>query len=203
MGIMSETNVEVQRLGRPTMVDTGLLSAVRQFYASALAWHHEEPPAITESGGIAAKALRLHALNFDLWHHEDAVRRVGVDDHEVACRKRRIDDLNARRNSAIEDIDITLLERFSPKPGASLRTDTPGSIVDRLSILTLRIQHAGRADSRRSRLALLQEQHDDLFGGLEQFLIDLNAGTARFKVYRQFKTAGQRDHCALYETRGV
>lgn len=195
------TNVDVKSLGRATLADTGLLSAVRQFYPSALAWHVENHTAATGIGGIAAMALRLHALNFDLWHHEDAVRRVGADDHEVARRKRRIDVLNAQRNSAIEDIDVTLLEGLRPNLSASLHTDTPGTVVDRLSVLTLRILHANGADDFRSRLGLLQEQYDDLFGSLEQFLINLNAGTIRFKVYRQFKTISQRNYCALFETR--
>jgi hypothetical protein len=175
-----------------------LLSAVRRFGETALMWHHEEPP--TNSGGdsVAAKALHLHAMNFHLWHHEDAVRRAGVSDQEVADRKRRIDDLNARRNSAIEDIDATLLDLLNPHPGAPLSTETPGTIVDRLSVLALRILHTHRAERPTGHLAVLDEQYDDLLRGLERFLARMRIGEIRFKLYRQFKSAEQRSHCGLF-----
>ena len=143
--------------------------------------------------------LRLHALNFDLWHHEDAVRRPGATVSEVADRKRRIDDLNARRNAAIEDIDVALLDRFDPhRDGyAVLHTETPGMIVDRISVLTLRISHTDQESC--ARLAILQEQHDDLLFGLEQFLKRIQDGVIGFRIYRQFKSAGQRSYCDLFE----
>jgi Protein of unknown function (DUF4254) len=182
-------------------LETDLLSAAREFYDIALSWHGKEPPAAPASDSIAAKALHLHAMNFGLWHHEDAVRRTGVGDHEVARRKRCIDELNARRNAAIEDIDVALLDGAGPNPSAPLHTDTPGTIVDRLSVLALRILHTNRAEDAGARHAVLEEQYDDLFGGLEQFLKALQGGRIRFKLYRQFKSAGQRSYCALFETR--
>lgn len=192
-------SVDLGALGDSTSAE--LVSAVRQFYDIATLWHGEEPADSSDRGGIAAKALHLHALNFALWHHEDAVRRRGVDDHQVARRKRWIDDLNAQRNAAIEDIDATLLARVDPNPGAPLHTETPGTIVDRLSVLALRIVHTNAADQPSARLAVLEEQYDDLFGGLEQFLARMRAGEVRFKVYRQFKSTGQRSHCDLFEGR--
>lgn len=180
---------------------TDLLSAVRQFYDVAMLWHCEEPADSSATGSIATKVLALHGLNFALWHHEDAVRRPGADDHEVARTKRRIDDVNARRNAAIEDIDVTLLDRVDPNPNAPLHTETPGTMVDRLSVLALRIVHTKRADPPTARLAVLDEQYDDLFSGLEQFLAHVQAGEVRFKLYRQFKSAGQRSYCDLFEDR--
>lgn len=185
--------------GDPTT--SGLLSTARQFYDRALAWHCTEPAISVEGQGISAKTLHVHALNFALWHHEDAVRRAGVSDREIARRKRCIDDLNARRNAAVEHIDVSLLERLDARDTAPLHTETPGTIVDRLSVLALRIMHTNRAEGPSSRLAVLEEQYDDLFGGLEQFLTRLADGEIRFKLYRQFKAAGQRSHCALFENR--
>jgi Protein of unknown function (DUF4254) len=181
--------------------NTDFLSAVRQFYDIALSWHCKEPADPSGSGCIAAQALRLHAINFALWHHEDAVRRPGVDDHEVARRKRRIDDLNARRNAAIEDIDETLLDRTDLNHSAPLYTETPATIVDRLSVLTLRILHTNRTEQPTTRLEVLEEQYDDLFGSLEELLARMQAGEIRFKLYRQFKSAAQRSYCALFEAR--
>jgi hypothetical protein len=181
----------------PTAAD--LLCAAGQFYDIALAWHCKEPADIRRSEGITYRAMRLHALNFALWHHEDAVGRPGVDDHEVARRKRHIDDLNAQRNAAIEDLDLTLLDRTDLNPTAPLYTETPATIVDRLSVLTLRILHANRAEQSAARLDVLEEQYDDLFGGLEQLLLRAQVGEIRFKLYRQFKSSGQRSYCALFE----
>jgi len=194
------------RDGRPAgaphdVTNADLLSTVRQFYDVALSWHCKEPATSDAGDSIAAQALHLHAMNFGLWHHEDAVRRTGADDHEVTRRKRRIDDLNARRNAAIEDIDVTLLHRVTPNPGAPLHTETPGTIVDRLSVLALRLLHTNRTDQPGPRLGLLEEQYDDLFCGLEQFLTQLRGGDIRFKLYRQFKSAAQRSYCALFESR--
>lgn len=180
---------------------TDLLSAVRQFHDVALSWHDAQTAAAAQGDGIAAKALHLHAMNFDLWHHEDAVRRPGADDGEVARRKRRIDDLNARRNAAIEDIDVTLLDRLSLNDSAPLYTETPGTIVDRLSVLTLRILHTNRTEQSRPRLAVLEEQHADLFGGLEQLLTRIRAGELRFKLYRQYKSGALQSYCDLFEGR--
>jgi hypothetical protein len=50
-------------------------------------------------------------------------------------------------------------------------------------------------------LGVLEEQYDDLFGGFEQFLTRMHRGEIKFKVYRQFKSAGQRSYCGLFETR--
>ncbi|OBH23447.1 hypothetical protein A5692_06000 [Mycobacterium sp. E342] len=169
----------------------------------ALAWHCQEPEISWESRTIAAMALQLHAINFALWHHEDAVRRPGADDHEVARRKRLIDDLNDRRNAAIEGIDVLLLDRFKPNETARLHTETPGTIVDRLSVLALRILHTEKAIPPNPCLALLDEQYDELFGGLEKLLADIQGGDVRFKLYRQFKAAGQRSYCALFERRNA
>lgn len=194
-------DVDADHQHETTLADAGLLAAVRQFHDCALSWHDVERIAVPAGDGVEAKALLLHAFNFDLWHHEDAVRRVGAGDHEIARRKRCIDDLNGRRCATIEDIDITLLEVLHPNPRSPLHTDTPATIVDRLSVLALRISHANRANDHQSRVALLQEQYDDLVGGLEEFLADLRAGTANFKVYRQFKSAGQRSYCGLFAAR--
>jgi ADP-heptose:LPS heptosyltransferase len=186
--------------GKP-VGDADLPSAVRQFHDIAMSWHREGPAASSDDGSVAAKALHLHAMNFGLWHHEDAVRRPGISDQEVARRKRRIDDLNAERNAAIEDIDAALFDRVDANPGAPLHTETPGTIVDRLSVLALRLVHADRAEPAGSYVEVLEEQFDDLVRGLERFLADMRDGAIRFKPYRQFKSAGQRSYCALFETR--
>ncbi|MEY8013638.1 DUF4254 domain-containing protein [Mycobacterium servetii] len=173
---------------------------MRQVHDTALVWHRTPPASSCTPDSITAKALHLHALNFHLWHHEDAARHPGVGDREVARTKRAIDDLNARRNAAIENIDAALLERLNPDNNAPLHTETPAMIVDRLSVLALRVLGTSATEWRGSRIAVLGEQYDDLLGGLERFLARIGDGQIGFKVYRQFKSAGQHSNCAAFET---
>src|SRR5262245_4316697 len=51
-----------------------LMYAVRKFHDVAVSWHGPRPVTSSVDNGVAARALHLHAMNFDLWHHEDAVR---------------------------------------------------------------------------------------------------------------------------------
>jgi hypothetical protein len=130
---------------------TDLLNAVHQFYDTALSWHCTDPVAACTDESIAAQALRLHAMNFGLWHHEDAVRRPGVGDREVARRKRAIDDLNARRNAAIENIDATLLEWFDPDPKRTAAHRDPRH--DRRSALGAHFADIAHEFNRMARFA--------------------------------------------------
>jgi hypothetical protein len=82
--------------------------------------------------------------------------------------------------------------------GARLNSETAGSMIDRLSIMALKI-HAMREQTLRSdvdaehlassavKLARLAQQRQDLAGCLDALLADALAGRAWFKVYRQFK----------------
>jgi hypothetical protein len=85
-----------------------------------------------------------------------------------------------------------------PASAADLHSESPGLIVDRLSILSLKIFHtreeAERADApeghrerNSERLAILEEQRADLAGCLEALWQETLAGTRRFKLYRQLK----------------
>jgi hypothetical protein len=198
---MSERGEDIEELQGRNSINAALLCAVREFHEIAQLWHSEDYADSPAGGSVAAKALHLHALNFALWHHEDAVRRPGADDHEVAVRKRRIDELNARRHAAIENVDVALLDQVELNSSAPLYTETPGAIVDRLSVLALRILHTNRATQSRAHLAVLNEQYDDLFSGLEGLLARMQSGEITFKLYRQFKSAAQRNYCDLFESR--
>ncbi|MBO0677353.1 DUF4254 domain-containing protein [Mycolicibacterium sp. S2-37] len=175
-----------------------LLWAVRRFRDMVDAWHLDAPVLAGAPSGVSSKALELHSMNFRLWHLEDAARLPGVDDHGLARLKRGIDDLNGRRNACTEALDAMLLDRLGPFDGRALlhHTETPGTIVDRLSILALRLVHARDAQRPADHLAVLDEQYRDLAAGLDGYLARLCAGQAAFKLYRQFKSDGQRDPCA-------
>jgi hypothetical protein len=154
-----------------------------------------------------------HRFNTLLWREEDLARRTRVADAEIAANKRAIDRFNQTRNDATERVDEILLMQLglvdresagtdSPRstaaPGARLNSEAAGSMVDRLSIMALKI-HAMRAqtlrtdaeaahlESSRRKLAQLQLQRQDLMGCLDALVADAAVGRTYFKVYRQFK----------------
>ncbi|MGH6645892.1 DUF4254 domain-containing protein [Aquabacterium sp.] len=154
-----------------------------------------------------------HFFNSSLWAEEDLARRTTVGADDIAQNKRAIDQFNQARNDATERIDEILLTELglvdatsahtdapvSKVPaGARLNSETAGSIIDRMSIMALKI-HAMRAqtlrtdvdDAHRSssqvKLEKLLQQRGDLGRCLDELIADTQAGKAYFKVYRQFK----------------
>ncbi|HEY1159351.1 MAG TPA: DUF4254 domain-containing protein, partial [Terracidiphilus sp.] len=145
---------------------------------------------------------RQHRANFELWHIEDEARAPGATDAELAGVKRRVDLTNQRRNDLAEELDRALLDwletRGLPNPEVQLHSESPGLIIDRLSILALKIYHTreeaertgappGHAGRNLERLAILEQQRADLAGCLDALWLGTLAGTRRFKIYRQMK----------------
>lgn len=168
-------------------------------------WHQpdggERVPVEPGAGWLDQVALQ-HRANFDLWHTEDEARAPGARDAQLAAVKRRIDSTNQRRNDLAERLDSSLLawlkERGLPNEAGQLHSESPGLIIDRLSILSLKIFHtreeaerqdapAGHAERNRERLLILEEQRADLAGCLDALWSETLAGTRRFKLYRQLK----------------
>ncbi len=142
-----------------------------------------------------------HRFNALLWAEEDMARRRDVPDSEIARNKRAIDGFNQARNDAAERVDEEILihagkvERLA---GARQHSETAGMMIDRLSIMSLKIRAMGmqvdRSDASLehrenclAKLERLREQRDDLAACLDVLLDDMSAGTAYFKIYRQFK----------------
>jgi hypothetical protein len=181
--------------------------SVTQLHDQAtLQWH--EGPGWPEPGTLAQfaaedalvpTALAHHRANFDLWHEEDKAREPGAADSNIAQVKHAIDALNQTRNDLVESIDRTLLQAAGAQnPAAPLHSESPGLILDRLSILALKIFHtaeeahrpsAGEAHHQKNlaRLNLLIEQRTDLAACLDQLWRDVLHGKRRFKLYRQLK----------------
>ncbi len=152
---------------------------------------------------FAALVFAQHKRNVLLWHEEDKARDPAAGDTVIAAVKRRIDVLNQERNDYIEQLDnaltAMLLEAGAEPPAqARWNSETPGGIIDRLSILSLKVFHmnvqAERADVDeahrarcRERAAILAAQRADLTRALAELLDDLFAGRKTMKLYRQFK----------------
>ena len=158
--------------------------ALAEWYGGTAA----EPP---EAGDLAALVRAQHFCNFTLWGL--------VDDTVIAGIKRSIDARNQRRNDMIERIDEALLALLpaADQERGEQHSETAGQMIDRLSILSLKIWHMGlnarRSDDEalaaecRGRLRVLEEQRDDLANCLDRLLEDCGSGRRFFKVYRQFK----------------
>lgn len=146
--------------------------------------------------------LKLHRSNYDLWHLEDRARDPHATDAVIADVKRRIDHTNQRRNDLVERVDdalmAALLQANLPNEEAALHSETPGMILDRLSILSLKIFHTAEEVERtdaseahrernRQRLAVLRDQSNALVGCLSVLWQELVRGERRFQLYRQMK----------------
>lgn len=148
------------------------------------------------------RVAEQHRANFDLWHIEDEARKPEATDAEIAAVKRRIDSTNQLRNDLAEQLDTALMgwlgKRNLPNTAAALHSESPGLMIDRLSILALKIYHTreeaerqsapeGHAARNRERLAILDEQRADLAGCLDEFWKETLEGRLQFKIYRQLK----------------
>lgn len=162
-------------------------------------WHSDANAG--NSNGLEALVIEQHRQNFALWHEEDRARAPLASADEIAQTKRAIDALNQVRNDLVEAIDrelLQLLQAAGVKLAGELHSETPGMIIDRLSILSLKIFHTeeqvARADvepahveRNRQRLEVLIRQRQDLADCLTALWRDVQDGRRHFKLYRQLK----------------
>lgn len=173
-----------------------------QLHQDTVALWHKQPIANPYEGWLQV-VCQQHQYNYELWHQEDIARSPDVDDKTIAGVKRAIDRLNQLRNDWIEKIDDWITEKLSesniiPAESAKQNTETPGSCIDRLSILALRLYHLREQlertdvdqihlDKVQQRLVIGEAQRRDLSQGLRELVEDLLSGKKRHRTYRQMK----------------
>lgn len=149
------------------------------------------------------EALLYHKNWIDTvqWHLEDIIRKPEIDPKEGIALKRRIDKSNQDRTDMVEKIDDQFLVRFKnvvPKTGARMNSETPAWLLDRMSILLLKIYHMKEQTERKdvnadhiaktkAKLAVLMEQREDMRQAYDELIEDIENGNRKFKVYRQMK----------------
>lgn len=160
-------------------------------------WHEVIPTA--EGDDLPQLVRRNHFENFSLWHEEDIARCDDLGAERVRQAKRTIDGCNQRRNDLIEKMDKWMVANLQPPTeGCSFNSETPGMMIDRLSILALKEYHMNeeveRTDASEEhtakcakKLAVIKQQIADLSGALSELLEQVAAGTRSFRVYYQFK----------------
>ena len=152
-------------------------------------------------GSFAALLYLKNWIDTVQWHLEDIIRNPDIDPSSALQIKRRIDRSNQERTDTVEKMDDFFLEAFKDvkyAAGSRMNSETPAWLLDRMSILMLKIYHMTEQTERknvtlqhiakcREKLAVLEEQKSDMRHAFDQLIEDIGAGRRRFKVYRQMK----------------
>ena len=141
-----------------------------------------------------------HAFNYQLWHAEDRARREDMGFEFVYQAKREIDHCNQQRNNRMELMDEWLFNALHPAPTTTcpVHSETPGMMIDRLSILALKAYHMALQIQRTDvdathkkncliKLNTIEQQQEQLQHCLHDLLQAVTNHTRTFRVYHQFK----------------
>ncbi len=153
------------------------------------------------SGSFEALLYAKNWIDAVQWHLEDIIRLPDIDATEGIKIKRRIDKSNQDRTDLVEKVDDVFLDTFKsviPKPGTRINSETPAWLLDRMSILMLKIYHMKEQTLRTdasaehiakcaAKLEVLMEQKTDMQMAFDELVEDIGSGNRRFKVYRQMK----------------
>ena len=134
------------------------------------------------------------------WHLEDLIRNPNIDSNKGLELKHRIDKSNQNRTDIVEKVDdyyFSIFKNTSEKD-SKLNTESPGWVVDRLSILNLKIYHMNEQVDRKNvtaehilncekKMVVLQNQRIDLSNSFDELLEEYKEGIKKMKVYRQMK----------------
>ena len=135
------------------------------------------------------------------WHLEDIIRSPEILPGELVNIKRRIDKSNQDRTDTVEKIDDWFFNEFKnikKAENARMNSETPAWLLDRMSILQLKIYHFKEQTERKGagedhiqkallKLNILLEQESDLELCFDQLLEEIQNGRKFMKVYRQMK----------------
>lgn len=108
-------------------------------------------------GPLTAAVAGLHGINGRVWALEEAVRDRALGDAEVVRLKRAIDAENLARHAAVHAIDRAVDACFGPQrapddEAAVVDSQSVGQMVDRLSVLALKVAAWAGAPARQAAL---------------------------------------------------
>ncbi len=141
-----------------------------------------------------------HAFNYQLWHSEDRARREDMGYKFVYQAKREIDHFNQQRNNRMEAMDEWLYHHLQPAAPevCPVNSESPGMMIDRLSILALKSYHMALQTQRqhvnddhialcRTKLNTIHQQLEQLSLCLQELFDAIKTQHRTFRVYHQFK----------------
>lgn len=181
------------------MSDIIHIPAIAAFHRDSIIRWKETDVSFSEKDFLAI-VEKNHSFNYQLWHAEDRARRDDMGPEFVYHAKREIDKCNQERNNCMEKMDEWLFTRLNPASPSTcpVHSETPGMMIDRLSILALKAYHMGLQILRQEvdeshrqqclqKLHTIELQQQQLLSCLDQLLSEVQAKVRTFRVYHQFK----------------
>lgn len=175
----------------PSLITELHRKCIIQWKSNGIEYHHQQFQQLVEEN---------HAFNYQLWHAEDRARRNDMGFEFVYQAKREIDSFNQQRNNRMEAMDEWIYKVLQPAKPADcpVNSESPGMIIDRLSILSLKSYHMALQTERQDvnedhrktcslKLATIHQQLEQLTLCLKQLLDEIQQKTRTFRVYHQFK----------------
>lgn len=172
---------------------------LEETHRNAIIFWQQNPIESTQQG-VFKLVEENHAFNYQLWNTEDKARRDDMGFEYVYRAKRDIDHYNQQRNNRMEMMDEWFYHQLQPSPAAQskIHSETPGMMIDRLSILALKQYHMALQLTRQDvndqhrqscqhKLLILNEQQQRLLHCLKFFLQDILDKKRTFVIYHQFK----------------
>lgn len=133
----------------------------------------------------------LVGSNLRQWDLEDTSRNPSADDTVIANAKREIDRLNIGRHHMVQEIDAAFDSSLDQQATAPLATESPGMVLDRMSVLVIRRARTTAASSHDAsyadRVGAVESQLAALSVAFDAFTAELRAGTRRFLPYEHLK----------------
>ena len=180
-----------------------ILQITNAMKASIQDWHKVSNPSQNpfQEGEFLYLIYKKNQIDTIQWHVEDEIRRPDLPPSELVKLKREIDKLNQERTDTVEIIDDLIYSIYKDVikiSSAKMNSETPAWLLDRMSILELKIYHmeeqVNRLDTTPEhknkcieKLNILLEQRSDLQGCFKELTDDLSSGKKFMKVYRQMK----------------
>ena len=170
------------------------IDIIHSLHADSLVRWYDEGLFYEESGFYTA-VIENHAFNFQLWNQEDEARRDDLGYEHVYRAKRAIDGFNQERNNRMEQMDDWITHHFNPSthPTCPIHSETPGMMIDRLSILSLKQYHMTKQTKRQEvdeahrrrcqdKLSILTQQQQTLLHCLNDLLSDIQTQKRTFRT---------------------
>jgi Protein of unknown function (DUF4254) len=155
----------------------------------------------------ASLVVELVESNLRQWDLEDTTREPGASDAVVAGAKRAIDLLNLARHQLVQEIDTAMDAAFDQAAIAPIATESPGMVLDRLSVLVIRRTRTAAASVEdpacADRVPILDARLTTLTVALDSYLDELRTGRRRFVPYEHFKLYRPAPFPPKNERRGV